>query len=83
MSIFERLRNQGEDKPNPCSVRPGHFVLVRRRESVDRCAARFCRAGDFSAMSLTAIALALVILLFGFDSTTATTKEPRHKPEIF
>jgi hypothetical protein len=34
-------------------------------------------------MSLTAIALALVILLFGFDSARATTKEPRHKPEIF
>jgi len=34
-------------------------------------------------MSLTPIVFILVILLFGFDSTAASTKNSRKKSEIF
>jgi len=34
-------------------------------------------------MSVTPIILVLIILLFGFDSTAAATKNSRRKSEIF
>jgi hypothetical protein len=59
------------------------FLLVRRYQCVTRSSARHHRVRDFSSMSLTPLLFVLVILLFGFDSTTVPTKNPRNKSQIF
>src|SRR4029077_21245322 len=83
MSIFKRLRKWCEHKLN-CSGRGlERFLLVRRSKSPARHSARHHRPGDFSSMTLTPLIFALVILLFGFDSTRTATKSSRKKSQIF
>jgi hypothetical protein len=52
------------------------FLLVCRLESIDWCAARLPRRGDFlsmtEVMNVTPIILVLIILLFGFDSSVSS-----------
>ena len=68
MLIFKFFRKYHEDKSNGPRLRLGLFFLVCRFKSIARCSSRHPRLGDFlslikEAMSITAIAFVLIILL--------------------
>jgi len=85
MSVFECLRKWHEDNFNYSRVRLERFILVRSRESVARCSARDPHFANFvslieGTMTITPILFALIIFLFGFESTgPAKTRRPNQR----